>query len=256
VPRSQIIGPGDHPGPNLVLAKPGAQHRNTSLEIHAAGILCKPSELHPGPHPGSSTPERSLRVIVMLKQQLELGLISATLGLAGGIGIDLLLLATLAGTFSQAVGGLAELLQEVGRLGTNVVSSLKNSRECALPTRLLVAEASHPEGVDHTAELGVAMGHVELLDDFVGQRLLALPLDPGNFEHGLLVVLAARLNKTRGITQAGQQLRSTRLHVVDDQVVVSLIDWRDVDVEARGVTPAKLRDQCLDLCGIVKALRL
>ena len=253
MPYSQVIGPGDHPGPNLDLCPAGTQHGHCSAEVHPTGVLGQTPQAHPSTNPRSRTPKAAFWVVAAVKVDLQP--ILAALRLAGGIGFDLLLLALLTGTLDQAVGGLAKLLQEVGGLVANAVASLKNSRERALTAKLLIAEASHPEGVDDTAELGIAIGHVELLDDFVRKRLLVGPVETRDLQDRLLVVLAARLNEAGRMAQTGQQLRSTRLHVVDDDVVMATVDWRHVHIEALGVVTAQLRNQRLDLISIVKTLR-
>ena len=57
------------------------------------------------------------------------------------------------------------------------------------------------------------------------------------------------------MAKIGQQPRSTRLHVVDDDVVVRLVDRSDVHIEAECIAPAQLRNQRLNLSGVVEALR-
>ena len=59
---------------------------------------------------------------------------------------------------------------------------------------------------------------------FLSAPHLVLALDPVQCQDGLLVPFAARLHQTRGMAKADEQLRSARLHVVDDDVVMATVD--------------------------------
>ena len=100
------------------------------------------------------------------------------------------------------------------------------------------------------------MSHVHLLDDLVSERLFVGPVETRYLQNCLLVSNAGRLDNAGRMAQTGQQLRSTRLHVVNDDVVVTSVYRRHVHIEALSIAPAELRNQSLDLGSIVKALSL
>ena len=58
------------------------------------------------------------------------------------------------------------------------------------------------------------------------------------------------------MSQPSEQPRSTRLHIVDHDVMMVAIDGCHVHVEALGIAPAELWNQSLDLVSFIKLLSL
>ena len=88
---------------------------------------------------------------------------------------------------------------------------------------------------------------IELLHQPVCQLLFIRSINLGHLDDRLFVAFAAGLHQAGCKPQTRQQLRSTGLHVVDDDVMVGGIQRRDVDVKTPGVAPPQLRNQPLDL---------
>lgn len=101
MPCSQVIGPGDHPGPNLGLCPAGTQHGHRSAEIDAAGVLSQATQAHPGTNARSRTPEPLLGIVTAIKVDRDVDSVPIALRLTGRIGLDLLLLTLLASTLDQ-----------------------------------------------------------------------------------------------------------------------------------------------------------